>query len=224
MTDAVLSWSGGKDAARALTRLRAGDVEVVELLTTVDEERDRSTTHGVRRELLARQAAAIGLPIRFVELPPEASNEEYEAGITRALVDYRERGVDQIAYGDVLLSDVREYREERLADTDLDGAWPIWGRDTASLAADVLAAEVRALVVAVDGSALDASFAGRPYDESFLDDLPDDVDPCGENGEFHTFVRDGPSFESPVAVERGDAWTRERGDREFHYRDLLPAE
>lgn len=217
----VLSWSGGKDAAVALAEMRrAEDVHVEGLLTTIGTETNRSSMHGVRRELYERQAAAVGLPVEFVELPADATNEAYERAMAAVIEGYAERGIERIAFADLLLDDVRAYREKQLSDSALDGYWPLWGRDTAALAAD-FAERFEATVVSVDGEPLDPSFAGRAFDAQFLADLPDEVDPCGENGEFHTFVWDGPIFEKPVSVTTGETVTRPVGDGEFHYCELL---
>ncbi|WP_458185896.1 Dph6-related ATP pyrophosphatase [Haladaptatus sp. NG-WS-4] len=213
----VLSWSGGKDAAFALYELGRDDVS--ELLTTISEN-GRSSMHGVRRELYERQADSLGLPIRFVELPEDCSNEEYESRMATVMADYASSGIDRIAFADLYLEDVRSYREKRLAETEIEGVWPLWERDTADQIRSFLDAGFRATVVAVDGSTLDTSFAGRDLDTGFLADLSDDVDPCGENGEFHTFVRDGPVFDVPVSVEVGKTVTRRVGDGEYHYCDL----
>ena len=238
----VLSWSGGKDAAYALLemgRASAGDAvgdeddagdantdgAVVELLTTVSADTGRSSSHGVRRELYERQAEAIGLPIRFVELPEDASNEEYEERMAEATADYARRGVERIAFADLHLEDVRAYREDRLADSPVAGHWPVWGRDTTAVAREIADA-FEATAVAVDADALDESFAGRQFDADFLAALPEDVDPCGENGEFHTFVTDGPPFDEPVAVELGERTTESgaHGGTTIYYRDLRSAD
>lgn len=220
----VLSWSGGKDASVALAALRdRDDARLAELLTTVRADNERVSMHGVRRALVQRQADAVDLPLRVVELPPDASNDEYEAAMADVHADYEARGIQRVAFADLHLDAVREYREEQLADTALDGWWPLWGRDTGAVARDFLDAGFRATVVCVDGSVLDPAFVGREYDRSFLRDLPDGVDPCGENGEFHTFVRDGPVFSEAVPVEVGERVTREQGGSAFHYVDLLPA-
>ncbi|MFC7081779.1 adenine nucleotide alpha hydrolase [Halorussus caseinilyticus] len=221
----VLSWSGGKDAAYALWKMRESDSSVRELLTTVSADTDRASMHGVRRGLYERQADAIGLPIRFVELPGDASNDEYEAVMADAMADYARRGVERVAFADLYLEDVRAYRESRLADAEIEGHWPVWGRDTETVARE-FADAFAATVVAVDDDALDASFAGRRFDADFLADRPENVDPCGENGEFHTFVHDGPIFDRPVPVELGERVTKEvgHGDATIHYRDLLAAE
>lgn len=217
---AVLSWSGGKDAAYAYHVLREADATVVELLTTINAAYDRSSMHGVRRALYDRQAAALGLPINVVELPADPSNAVYEATMEDVLAGYRRRGIDRVVFGDIALEDVRAYREDRLDGSGVAGRWPLWGRDTTALVSEFLAAGFRAITVAVDADALDESFVGRDLDAGFLADLPDAVDPAGENGEFHTFVWDGPGFEKPVAVERGPTVTRSVGEAVYHYADL----
>lgn len=220
----VLSWSGGKDAAYALYELQQqAALRVEELLTTVSADTDRVSVHGVRRSLLDAQADAVGLPVRVVSLPDPCPDDVYEARMGAVTTDYVRRGVDLVAFADRFLSDVREYRTERLDGTGLVGCWPLWGRDTAELAAAFLDAGFEATVVAVDGDALAESFAGRPYDESFLAALPDGVDPCGERGEFHTFVHDGPVFDEPLDVDVGETTTRHRGEGVFHYADLRSA-
>jgi uncharacterized protein (TIGR00290 family) len=232
----VLSWSGGKDAAYALWKMEqpgnpvadegdASDAEVVELLTNVSSATDRTSMHGVRRDLYERQADAIGLPIRFAELPEDASNEEYERRMAEVMADYAARGIERVAFADLFLEDVRAYREERLRSSPIEGYWPVWGRDTEAVARE-FAEHFAATVVAVDDDALDASLAGRRFDADFLADLPESVDPCGENGEFHTFVYDGPIFDRPVPVETGERVTKEvgHGDATVHYCDLLAAD
>lgn len=218
---AVSSWSGGKDAAFALSVMQqSSDMEVEGLLTTVSTETNRSSMHGVRRELYDRQATALELPIEYVELPTESTNETYEKTMATVMDEYANRGIERIAYADLCLSDVRAYREDRLAERDIDGYWPLWGRDTSALAADFVE-KFRATVVCVDGEIFDPSFAGREFDAEFLSALPDEVDPCGENGEFHTFVWDGPVFDYPVDVRIGETVTRTVGEGKFHYCDLL---
>ena len=225
----VLSWSGGKDASYALWKMEQAEtdanVEVVELLTTVSAETGRTSMHGVRRDLYERQAAAIGLPIRFAQLPADADNDEYEETMAEVTADYANRGVERLAFADLYLEDVRDYREQRLADAEISGHWPVWNRDTETVARE-FADAFAATVVAVDDDALDADFAGRRFDADFLADLPDDVDLCGENGEFHTFVHDGPIFDAPLRVETGERVTREvgHGDSTVHYCDLLAAD
>lgn len=220
MTEAVLAWSGGKDCALALHELRADGHEVAELLTTINREFDRSTMHGVRRELYEHQAAALGVPLNLVSLPPEPSNEAYERLMAEELDRYVRRGLERVVFADVFLEDVREYREHQLDGTGIEGWWPLWGCDTTELVEAFLAAGFQAIVVAADAGVLDDSMVGRPLDPDFLAALPSDVDPCGEHGEFHTFVWDGPVFERPVPVEVGETVTRSVGEDEFHYADL----
>jgi len=225
VTKTVLSWSGGKDAARALHELRQDESEeIVELLTTVAEDTGRSSMHGVRRSLYERQAAALGADLRIVELPPEPSNETYESVMAEAVDDYAERGIDQVAFADIFLEDVRGYREDRLADSTVEPTFPLWGRSTEDIADSFLDLGFRAIVVAVDGEALDSSFVGRPYDRAFLEELPGGVDPCGEHGAFHTFVWDGPIFAESVPIEVGATEAKPVGEGTFHYCRLRAAE
>jgi uncharacterized protein (TIGR00290 family) len=217
----VLAWSGGKDAAYALSELqRTSDVDVLELLTTVSTESDRSTMHRVHRRLHEQQAAALEIPLNTVPLPSTPSNDEYERTMAREFERYQGRDVQQMAFADIALDDVRAYREDLLSGAAIEGFWPLWGRDTGTLVREFLDAGFRATVVAVDGDALDASYAGRELDDQFLEDLPPAVDPCGENGEFHTFVWDGPIFTSPVSVLVTETTTRTVGGTDFHYADL----
>lgn len=217
---ALLAWSSGKDAAWALARLRrSGEVDVVGLLTTVAAAHERVAMHGVRRELLAAQARAVGLPVLEVELPSPCSNEDYDRAMELALRAARAQGVTAVAFGDLYLEDVRRYREERLAGTGVAPLFPLWGSDTAALAREMLAGGARAYLACVDPRAVPASFAGRAFDRALLDELPAGVDPCGENGEFHTFAVDGPAFARPVEVVRGEVVEREG----FVFADLLPA-
>lgn len=214
----LLSWSGGKDCALALHVLRqTPGVEVAGLLTTITEGYDRISIHGVRRTLLERQAEATGLPLHPVSLPRDCSNEHYEARMAAALREHRERGVRQVAFGDLFLEDVRAYRERQLAIAGLEGRFPLWGRDTVEVARDILRLGFAATLVCVDTEALDSSFAGRPFDADLLRDLPPGVDPCGENGEFHTFVHAGPVLSVPVPCQAGALEDRGR----FVYRDLV---
>jgi uncharacterized protein (TIGR00290 family) len=225
MNRVVVSWSGGKDAATALWEV-ANDPEraVVELLTTVNAENGRVSMHGVRGDLLERQATSLGYPLRTVEIPPKAGNDEYERRFEPVVADYEERGIDHVVFADLFLEGVRDYRAERLDGRDVAGDWPLWGRDTADLVDSFLDAGFRARVACVDGSALDASFAGRELDRAFLEDLPDDVDPCGEHGEFHTFVYDGPTFDESIEVTAGETVSKSVGEGTYHYCDLRPAD
>ena len=215
----LLAWSGGKDCALALYELtRQEGTEIAALLTTVTEGYDRISMHGVRRTLLAAQAATLGHPLEEVVIPPQCTSEMYEQRMQQALEKYRQAGVLDAAFGDLFLADVRAYREERLGRIGMRGIFPLWGRNTSESARQFIRLGFKAIIVCVDTQALDQAAAGREYDESFLSDLPDSVDPCGENGEFHTFVYDGPAFRRPLRVERGEKVLREG---RFYYCDLL---
>jgi len=208
----VLSWSGGKDSALTLDALRRDpSVEVVALLTTVTTGYDRISIHGVRRSLLYAQTASLGLPVYEIVLEPRSSNDLYDAAVARALADVRRRhrAVRRIAYGDLFLEDVRRYREERLAPLGFEGVFPLWGRPTDALAREFVDRGFEARLVCVDTTQLDASFAGRRFDHALLDELPGNVDPCGERGEFHTFVSNGPGFAAEVGYEVGEVVIRE---------------
>lgn len=222
MDRVILAWSGGKDSAIALRVLRNDGVDVEALLTTIASDYDRSSIHGVRRVLYERQAAALELSLHAVELPPEPSNEQYETAMADALGRYDPTVLDGVGFGDLFLEEVRDYREDRLAGTGFAGYWPLWGEDTAALASRFIDAGFEATLVAVDGRELDASFAGRRFDHRLLDELPADVDPCGEHGEFHTFVHGGPGFAEPVPLEVGETVTRNVADSPVHYADLVP--
>ncbi|HEY2294996.1 MAG TPA: diphthine--ammonia ligase [Thermoanaerobaculia bacterium] len=216
----LLAWSGGKDSALALHALRSSpDFEPAGLLTTLNEDYDRISVHGVRRELLERQAESIGLPLRKVLIPKDCPNEIYEDRLAAALREAKALGLHHVAFGDLFLEDIRAYREKQMAALGLTPVFPLWGLDTPQLARDFITLGFQALLVCVDTEALDSSFVGRPFDESLLRDLPPGVDPCGENGEFHTFVHAGPIFREPVAVKLG----RVEGRGRFWFRDVEPA-
>ena len=220
MEPIVLSWSGGKDSALALDALRSDtSVNVVALLTTVTAEYDRISIHGVRRSLLYQQAASLRLPVHEIVLTPRSSNEAYDAAVALALAEVRRNypDVGRIAYGDLFLDDVRRYRERRLSALGFGCAFPIWGRPTDALAREFVDRGFEARLVCVDTQQLDASFAGRRYDHPLLDALPASVDPCGERGEFHTFVSNGPGFSSPVQYGVGETVLR---DDRFMYCEL----
>jgi uncharacterized protein (TIGR00290 family) len=220
LTQVALSWSGGKDSALALRGLRdEHGVEPVALLTTVTEDFGRVSMHGVRRELVVDQARAAGVPLVEVGIPASCPNDVYEARMRLALSAPPLDGVETMAFADLFLEDIRAYREERLALAGTRALFPLWGRDTALLAREFIDAGFEAVLVSVDPSQLDASFVGRSYDLELLSDLPGGVDPCGENGEFHTFVHAGPVFSEPVPVELGERVMRDG----FVFCDLLPA-
>jgi uncharacterized protein (TIGR00290 family) len=215
----ALAWSGGKDSSLALSALRADGVEPVALLTTVTEGVERISVHGVRRELLHRQAQAIGLPVVEARIPLPCPNAVYEAAMEAALAAPPLDAVDTVAFGDLFLEDIRAYRESRLEPSGRRAVFPVWGRDTTGLAQEFLDAGFEAIVATVDPRVLDGSFAGRAYDAALLADLPPGVDPCGENGEFHTFVHAGPIFAAPIPVRTGEVVERDG----FVYADILPA-
>lgn len=216
----ALSWSGGKDSAMALWVLREElGVEPAALLTTITEDYDRISMHAVRRELLRAQAQATGVELVEIEIPAACVNETYEERMAQALARPPLDRAGTIAFADLFLADVRAYREERLASGGRTGLFPLWGRDTAALAQQFIEAGFEATLVCVDPSQLDPSFVGRPFDEALLEDLPAGVDPCGENGEFHTFVHAGPIFDAKIEVEPGETVMREG----FAFKDLLAA-
>jgi len=191
---------------------------VTALLTTVTEEFDRISMHGVRRVLLERQAESIGLPLHAVLIPPQCVNATYEARMNEALNEHLGRGVRRVAFGDIFLEDLRVYREQNLAQIGMEALFPIWKRDSRELTHEFLRFGFQAVTVCVDPRVLDSSFAGRILDESFFADLPPGVDPCGENGEFHTFVFDGPVFQEPIQFVIGEKVLRDG----FYFCDLLP--
>jgi uncharacterized protein (TIGR00290 family) len=214
----LFCWSGGKDSAMALhALLQQNDVRVTSLLTTVTDEYDRISMHGVRRELLVRQAESIGLPLHEVRIPPQCVNSIYEARMEEALRFHYATGVRAVAFGDIFLEDLRAWREKNLARIGMTALFPIWKRDTRELIRHFHASRFRSIAVCVDGKVLDRSFAGRELDESFFRDLPPRIDPCGENGEFHTFVFDGPIFHETIPVRTGEVIERDS----FVFCDLL---
>ncbi|WP_109696486.1 Dph6-related ATP pyrophosphatase [Chitinophaga deserti] len=207
--EAYLNWSGGKDASFALWQLQQqGGVNVRGLFTTLSEAFRRVSMHGVQEVLLDEQARLTGLPLRKAYLPENASMEDYNRIMTEALEAYRADGIDKAVFGDIFLEDLRAYRETQLAKVGMEGIFPLWKRDSAELVRDFIAAGFKAIIVCVNDRYLPASFAGRELDASFLADLPAGVDPCGENGEFHSFVYDGPIFSSPVRFTPGEVTTR----------------
>jgi len=205
----VVGWSGGKDATLALHDLvRQDNIEVASLLTTITEGCDRVSMHGVRRNLLEQQAEALGYALETINIPQDCSNETYEERMRRSLEKLRRIGVHSAAFGDLFLQDIRCYREERMSRIGMQCLFPLWGKPTPETARRFINLGFRSIVVCVDTRALDRRFAGLDYNEDFLKQLPLGVDPCGENGEFHTFVYDGPIFRKSVPVERGDIFLR----------------
>ena len=218
---ALVSWSSGKDSAFALGEIRrAAQCDLVGLVTTVTEDFNRVSMHGVREELLDAQVASLGIPCHKVRIPALCSNEIYEREMGRVLTDAKRSGVTQVVFGDLFLQDIRSYREARLAELGLQGVFPLWMRDTARLAQEMLDAGMEAILTCVDPRKLDASFAGRRFDAALLRDLPVGIDPCGENGEFHTFASAGPMFKQRIPVAVGEIVERNG----FVFADLLRAE
>jgi uncharacterized protein (TIGR00290 family) len=216
----IFTWSGGKDSAMALYELqKSKDYEVVALLTSVTEDYDRISMHGVRQILLEQQAQSLGLPLEKLYLTRNSSNEEYEAKMKEKLLQYKEQGVSSVIFGDIFLEDLRKYREDNLARVVMKGIFPIWKRDTAELARTFIDLGFKAVITCVDSNVLDGKFAGGYFDNRFLSELPGNVDPCGENGEFHSFVYDGPLFQERIRFRRGKVVLR---DNRFYFCDLVP--
>ena len=221
MTPILLSWSGGKDAAWTLHALRQrDDVQVVGLVTTVTEGYERISMQGIRTEVLAAQSRAVGLPVIQARLPQQADNATYETVFASALglAQLRWPGLRDIAFGDLFLADIKAYRDDLCSRHGWTPHYPLFGSDTSALAREMIAGGLRAHLCCVDTTQLDARFAGRSFDAALLDALPPGVDPCGEHGEFHTCVSDGPMFATPIDVMRGDTVLR---DERFAYTDFL---
>jgi uncharacterized protein (TIGR00290 family) len=217
---AIVSWSSGKDSAFALHVLRERDeFELVALFTTINRVHDRVAMHAVRRELLREQAACAGLPLWEVDIPSPCSNAEYDEAMRGLVARALSERVEVVAFGDLFLEDIRRYREERLAATGLRPVFPLWGVPTVELSQRMLAAGLSAILTCVDPRQLAGEFAGRTWDAALLAELPSSVDPCGENGEFHTFVTTGPMLTRPIRVEVGQPIEREG----FVFADLLPS-
>lgn len=206
----LMSWSGGKDSCLALYELqKSSDCRVAALLTTITREYDRISMHGVRRALLERQAANLGLPLHQVFISKGANNEEYETAMVETFNEYRQDGIDSVVFGDLFLEEIRAYRDKFLASHGMKGLYPIWRRNTTELIKEFIELGFKAVLTCVDSRTLDKSFAGKTIDEDFLLSLPTKIDPCGENGEFHTFVYDGPNFAQPVEFALGETILRE---------------
>jgi len=206
----LVSWSSGKDSAWALHLLRQSEeYKIVGLITTLNSAFDRVAMHSTRREVLEAQAAAVGLPLQAIPLPWPCSNQEYEAAMQRACDEAVASGIEAIAFGDLFLEDIRRYREDRLRGSGLAPLFPIWRLETRSLLREMIASGLKARVVCVDPKKMPGEFAGRDLDEAFLRELPAGIDPCGENGEFHTCVYDGPMFREAIPIESGEVVERE---------------
>jgi len=217
---ALLSWSGGKDSALALYEIqKRQDLEVLSLITTITEEYDRISIHGVRRILLHKQAESLGIPLHNIFISKNTTDEEYGRKMKEMLIKFSEMGVSSVIFGDIFLEDLRKFREKQLSKVDMKGIFPLWKKDTAELAYSFLTLGFRAIVTSIDSQILDKSFVGRVIDEKFLAEIPPSVDPCGENGEFHSFVFDGPIFKKKISHCVGEVILREN---RFYYCDIKP--
>lgn len=215
----LLSWSSGKDSAWALHHLRSDPAyEVAGLFTTVTGDFDRVSIHGVRTELLRLQAESIGLPLDLITLPYPCSNEQYESLMQDLIAKALARGLKFMAFGDIFLEDVRRYREEKLKGSGIRPLFPIWGQPSSEIAGGLISSGFEAVIASLNPDRVPARFIGQRYNQAFLDRLPPSVDPCGENGEFHTFVTYGPIFDRPVETEAGEIVNRDG----FLYADLMP--
>jgi len=216
----LFTWSGGKDSALALYELQKNShYDVIALLTTVTKDYERISMHGVREVLLDQQASALGIPLEkaYISKNHSTSNEEYEAKMKEVLLKYKAQGISSVAFGDLYLEDVRQYREEQLSKVEMTPVFPLWGKDTSQLANRFISDGFKAIITCVDTTLLDKDFSGRLYDETFLTELPPSVDPCGENGEFHSFVFNGPNLKQAVSIKKGEIVLR---DNRFCYCDV----
>lgn len=221
MEKVILSWSGGKDSALSLYEIqKSGKYEIVSLLTTISEDYDRVSMHGVRRALVEQQAYSLGLPVAKVLVPRSCSDEEYESKMGEVLARFKRDGISQVVFGDVFLEWVKEYRENNLAKLGMKGVFPIWGRDTTELTKSFITLGFKAVITCVDTKVMAKRFLGRTLDGQFLAELPPNVDPAGENGEFHSFVFAGPIFKERIAYTLGESVQRDS----FYFCDLLPKE
>ena len=219
MKKVLFCWSGGKDSALALYEIQKNNnYQVVSLLTTITEDYDRISMHGVRRLLVEQQAQSLDIPLHKVFIPRSCSNEEYGAKMSQALNKFKQDGVETVAFGDIFLEEVRKYREDNLAKLSIKGVFPIWGRNSAELVRSFVALGFKAVVSCIDTKVLDKKFLGRQLDKDFIAELPPDIDPSGENGEFHSFVYDGPIFKEKIGYKRGESVLRDS----FYFCDLIP--
>jgi len=219
MKKIICSWSGGKDSAMALHELLKDKAyKVVSLMTVITKEYGRISMHGVREELLEFQAASLGLDLEKVFISKASGNKEYELNMRETLMRYKKIGVEAVAFGDIFLEDLKKYREDRLREIGMEAIFPIWNRGSAKLAHTFLETGFKAVITCVDSKMLDGRFSGRLFDGQFLSELPSGVDPCGENGEFHSFVYDGPIFSKPIPCTIGKTVLR---DQRYYYTDIL---
>jgi len=216
----IFTWSGGKDSAMTLNEIKkTNNYQVVALITTITKDYDRISMHGVRSILLERQVESLGLGLEKILITKDASNEEYEEKMREMLMKYKNLGVNQIVFGDIFLEDLRSYREKNLSTIGMSAIFPLWKRNTKELGMNFIELGYKAIITCVDSKVLNERFVGRTYDLDFLEDLPPDVDPCGENGEFHSFVYDGPIFQDQIKLKLGEVVLR---DNRFYFCDLIP--
>jgi len=221
MKKILFCWSGGKDSAMALYQIQKDkEYQVASLLTTITEDYERVSLHGVRRIMVEKQARSLDIPLHEVLIPKSCSDQEYGARMKQALEKLKQDGIEAVAFGDIFLEDVRQYREENLAKAGMKGVFPIWGRDSAELVSSFIASGFQAVATCIDSKVLDKKFLGRKLDQDFIAELPPNIDPSGENGEFHTFVYDGPIFKERIGFHRGESVLRES----FYFLDLIPEE
>ncbi|MEZ5016736.1 MAG: ATP-binding protein [Flavipsychrobacter sp.] len=223
--ETILNWSSGKDAALAYYTLQNDDrYNVSSLLTTVNQEKDRVVMHGVRKELLLTQADRMNMPITTLELPPSPSHDVYSTYMSKTLTGFVDKGVEAAAFGDIFLEDLKKYREEQLSTIGLKAVFPLWKKDTRALISIIEEVGIDATVICVDGSVLGKEFLGRKVDRSFMNDLPEGVDPCGENGEFHSFVYYAPYFSSAIGLEKGEVvhthYQNQKDSAGFYFLDI----
>jgi uncharacterized protein (TIGR00290 family) len=221
MEKVIFAWSGGKDSALSLYEIQKGKkYEIVSLLTTITKDYDRVSMHGVPRTLVEQQAYSLGLPLEEVFISKSSSNEEYDSKLAAVLTRFKQEGISTVVFGDIFLEGVRNYREDNLSKLRMKGVFPIWGRDTAELTESFIALGFRAVITCVDTKVLGRRFVGRVLDEKFLAELPPDVDPGGENGEFHSFVFTGPTFKESIDYVLGELVLRDS----FYFCNLVPKE
>ena len=218
MESVIVSWSGGKDSVLALHFLNKDEFNVRTLITTISESYNRVSMHGVRKELLEKQAKSIGIPLLTISLPKDITNDEYEKIMKREMLYFKSQSVYKVVFGDIFLEDIRKYREANLSKIGMKAIFPLWKRDTKALAEKFIESGFKAIITSVDSKYLEGSYVGRQFDRDFLNSLPPNVDSCGENGEFHSFVFNGPDFSYPIHFQKGNIVFREN---RFYYIDLF---
>ena len=220
MKKVIMTSSSGKDSILAIYEIKKNsEYEIIALLTTITEDYHRISMHGVQMELLDMQSKSLGIPLKKIYISKNTNYEEYESSLKTILENYKDEGIDHVVFGDIFLEDVRKHREENLSKIKMKGLFPLWKKDTTDLAHEFIELGFKAIITCVDCNQLDGKFAGREYDMDFLEDLPENVDPSGENGEFHSFVYDGTIFKYPIRFEIGEKVLREN---RFYFCDLIP--